>query len=149
MSSCPCLEREKRLSLCPVHALWCYVECTITQRHTNCSCLSAMWTERLCQYRGSLTGIWQAYVSAGRDPAAATWAHSAPSASTLRASFSGISEGRSVHRSRGHHSVCSSDFICLMCLGPLGLCSLVMRRTGLRWASCWHNLFSAGVKSSG
>lgn len=37
-------------------------------------------------------------------------------------------------------TVCSSDFICLMCLGPLGLCSLVMRRTGQCWASCWHKL---------
>lgn len=58
------------------------------------------------------------------------------SVSTLRALFSGISEGRSVHRHCGQHSVCSSDFICLMCLGPLGPCSLVMRRTGLLWASC-------------
>lgn len=46
------------------------------------------------------------------------------------------------------HSGCSSDFICLMCLGPLGLCSLFIWRTGLHWATCSHNLGTVGLKSS-
>lgn len=58
------LEREKRLNLCRVHALLCYVESSY--RHSNCSCLCAVGTDRLCQYRGSFTGIWQACVSRQR-----------------------------------------------------------------------------------
>lgn len=52
---------------------------------------------------GVFTGIWQAYVSAGRDPAAATWTHSALSVSTLAALISGINEGKSVQRLCGRH----------------------------------------------
>lgn len=97
MHSCPFLERGRFNfsiffpSTC-ISMLWVH-------NHINTHKLQSF----VCHVDRLITGIWWAYVSAGRDPAAATWAHSAPSVSTQRALFSGLNEGRSVHRHLSQH----------------------------------------------
>ena len=145
MHSRPCLEREKRLSLCPVHALWCYVECTTTHSYTQLH--THTHTVVVCKPWGQTDSVNTETLSLTLDkPPPALQLPQEHTQPVLTEGFIQWNKWKEICARTPRSTL--GVVIGFSLLDVSGLCSLVTR-TGLSWTSCWIDLVFTSVNSRG